>query len=76
MGYRKDQENVLAFLGKSVYNKNPENHHVLIDTAKEEMEAELKRIEDKIAKISKENKRRIYPFIYYSGHGVTLIVNG
>ena len=78
MDYRVDQANILKFLRQTVYSpdKHPENLYVIVDTTKDEFEAEWKKIEDKIAKLSTENRRRIYPFVYYSGHGVTLIVQG
>lgn len=77
-GYKSDYTKMREFLKKTVYNpdKYPENLVIIIDSTKEELEAKFKEIDDRIAKLSKENKRRIYPFIYYSGHGVTLMVNG
>ena len=78
LGYKVDLNNVKSFLKKTVYDpeKYPENVYIIIDSSKEEFEAKFKEIDNVIAKLSKENKRRIYPFIYYSGHGVTLMVNG
>lgn len=44
LGYRVDENNALNFLNSSVWKNNRENIFVLVNTEKEELEAELKRI--------------------------------
>ena len=72
LGYKVDLTKVLNFLRQTIYNpdKYPENLFIMVDTTKEEFEDKWKELDEKIAKLSRENRRKIYPFIFYSGHGV------
>ena len=77
-GYTVDKLNMLKFLSTTVFNTSitPENVYVIQDSNKEGMEAKMKEFLDRVTAASKENNRRIYPFVYYSGHGVTLMQDG
>ena len=76
LGFNFDKENVLEFLNSSVWKKNRENIFVFVDTEKEELEAEWKKFREKIKAVAMQKKRKIYVFVYYSGHGVTVMFNG
>ena len=55
MGYLVDMNNVFEFVESSVWKKNPEYRYVIKDTSKEETEAKLNEIREKLKELSKAN---------------------